>query len=131
MTRKLSDLVKDERNIVEEHLESASVRLGLDSYESHGSNTNILKDAIGICHNCKYFSFCRTEFGNINAICERFECRLNGQNRIVECSLHSPRNVMTLNEMYSMAYLIETKDEKVEGFLSTNPKLQKKWRKKV
>lgn len=127
MPRKLNDLDKDERRLIEDNLDSVSSHLGMDSFESYGTNEQkMMKDQVGMCANCKHLNFCKTEFGTVHAICNHFEFKLSGQNRIVECNCHSPKNVMSLTEMYSMAYLIEPDEVKTEGFISTNPKLMKK-----
>lgn len=127
MSRKLSEFEGSEKKDIESELESKSTEIGLDPWESHGTKDNsILKNQIGICHNCKYLLYCRTEFGNVFAKCSELEFKLSGQNRIEECNIHTPRNVMTLNEMYNIAYIIETSDEKVKGFITTSKKYMKK-----
>lgn len=126
MSKKLSDLDKDEKRNVEEQLESVSASMGMDVWESYSLNGSvILQDLIGICYNCKNLNYCKTEFNSVYAVCTIFETRLSGQNRINECNVHSRKGDMTLNEMYSIAYLIEPSEEKVEGFISNNPKLRK------
>jgi hypothetical protein len=118
MTRKLSDLDKTERRAIEENLDTISASLGMDSYDSYSnSGDSSLKDSIGICFNCKNLNYCRTEFDAVFARCERFEFKLSGQNRIVECNSHSPKGVMSLSEMYSIAYLIDPSEKKIKGFL--------------
>jgi len=67
---KLSELEKTERRSIEETLDSASVNLGMDSWESQGTGRkNALKDLIGMCYDCKNLCYCRTEFGSVNAYC--------------------------------------------------------------
>lgn len=119
MTRRLSDLEKSERRTIEENLDTLSASLGMDSYDSHSNRGDInhLKELIGICFNCKNLNYCRTEFDAVFARCERFEFKLNGQNRIVECNSHSPRGVMSLAEMYAIAYLIDPSEKQIKGFL--------------
>lgn len=125
MSKKISDFEVDEKRDIQEELEGIASSMGMDAWESWGSNSNkILKDMIGICHNCKRLNYCKTEFGNVYAFCNAFEIKLNGQNRMIECNLHAPKGTMTLNEMYAMAYLIEPGEEKIEGFISRNPKLK-------
>ena len=67
-----------------------------------------------------------TEFGKVFAKCAHFEFKLTGQNRITNCNCHSPKYVLSLTEMFSIAYLIEPDEVKTEGFISNNPKLMKK-----
>jgi hypothetical protein len=130
MSQKLSDLAKEERKIIEEHLEGISSSLGMDVWESYSANGMTgLKELVGMCHNCKNLNYCKTEFNTVHAICSAFEFKLTGQNRITECNLHSPKGVLTLNEMYAMAYLIDPDgNKKVEGFIPD--KLRKENQKK-
>lgn len=118
MSEKISDLKDGERRNIQEQVESASASMGMNSWESYGSSPEQkkMKELIGMCCDCKSLNYCATEFGNILAICESFNIRLNGQNRIVECNLHSPKNVLSLNEMYAMATLIDPEEEKKVGF---------------
>lgn len=127
MSKKLADLEKTEKRNIEEQLESISSSMGMDVWEVYTQNGSvILQDLIGICYNCKNLNYCKTEFNSVHAVCTTFETKLSGQNRIVECNVHAPRGVMTLNDMYAIAYLIDPAEEKVEGFISNNPRLKKK-----
>lgn len=120
MALKFSELDNDEKSSIENELYSRSQALGMDSYESYGNDVQTgLKALLGMCATCKNLSYCKTEYGNVHAICGQFDCKLSGKNRIVECNLHSPKGVLSLNEMYSIAYLIDPdKDKKIEGFIS-------------
>jgi hypothetical protein len=127
MSKKFSELDKDTKSDIGDELEAKSASMGMDAWDSHGTNDqNLLKDLIGMCYNCKSLNYCKTEFGNVHAICPEFKFKLNGQNRITECNLHSPKNCLSLTEMYAMAYLIEPNEEKVDGFITTNEKYMKK-----
>ena len=120
MGQKISTLKDNERNAIENEIESKSSAMGMNSYITYGSTTpeqKKLKELIGMCHDCNNLSYCATEFGNVLAVCAAFQCRLHGQNRIVECNLHEPKNALTLNEMYNMAILIDIGiDDKDIGF---------------
>lgn len=118
MAQKFSNVDKDERHAIEEELTSKSQALGMDSYESYGTKTQTgLRDFLGMCADCKNLNYCKTEFGTVHAICAMFDFKLSGKNRIVECSLHAPKNVLSLNEMYSIAYLIDVDEgKKMKGF---------------
>lgn len=119
MAEKFSNIDKEERRSIENELESKSQALGMDSFESYGTEAQTgLKALLGMCANCKNLNYCKTEFGNVHAVCAMFDFKLSGKNRITECNLHSPKNVLTLTEMYSIAYLIDpNKDKKVKGFV--------------
>lgn len=117
MTKKFSDLENDEKRNMEDQLETIASSLGMESWNAHGNGKkSYLEEAIGICYNCRNLLYCRTEFGNVFAKCEEYDIRLNGQNRIVECNSHSPIHTMTLQEMYSIAYLIDLDEKKIKGF---------------
>lgn len=116
---KLSELDNNEKRKLEEQISTkASELLGTDDWESPCSNHRVLEEQIGLCADCKNLSYCRTEFGSVLAKCEAFEIRLNGQNRIKECNNHQKRGQLTLNEMYSIATLIDPAENKVKGFIS-------------
>lgn len=120
MSKKLADLDKKEKHSIKEELDGVSSSMGMESWESYSNmGKSALKDVIGMCFNCKNLNYCKTEFLNVHAVCTEFDFRLNGQNRIIECNAHSPRGVLSLNEMYSMAYIIESnEDKKIAGFIS-------------
>lgn len=119
MAQKFSTVEQDERRAIENELESKSQALGMDSYESYGTDAQTgLKVLVGMCANCKNLNYCKTEFGTVHAICTMFEFKFSGKNRITECNLHSPKGVLTLQEMYSIAYLIDADtNKKVKGFI--------------
>lgn len=127
---KLSDLESGDRRNLEEELESKAAGMGLDCYDSYDSNTNqnYLKDAVGICYNCKQLHYCRAEFAGhdkVFAKCSLFDMRLSGQNRITECNCHNARKILSLTEMYAIATLIEVDKQEIKGFVSHDPKLRK------
>ncbi len=126
---KLKDLEKDERRNMEEELQAKSTSMGIDAWDAAQGNTDesFLKDHVGMCYDCKSLHYCRAEYAGhdrVFAQCSMFTIRLSGQHRITECNCHSPKKLLSLEEMYSMATLIEVEDkEKVKGFISTNPRL--------
>lgn len=129
---KISELESSDREAIEDELESKATELGLDTYDSYSKKgeMKVLSDMIGICASCKSLSYCSTEFGNVFATCGHFEMRLSGQNRITECNCHNQRGVLSLNEMQSIATLIDPdKEPSIKGFISHDPKLRK--RKKI
>ena len=132
---KLSDLEQSDRNKIEEELTAKSTSLGLDTWDvlDDNSDSQFLKEAVGMCHNCKNLHYCRSEFAGhdrVFAKCNLFEMRLSGQHRMTECNCYSPRKLLSLEEMYAMATLIDADDkEKVKGFISTDPKLMHRTKK--
>lgn len=119
MAQKLADVDKEQRIAIEDELVSKSQVLGMDSYESYGTDAQTgLKALLGMCATCKNLNYCKTEFGNVHAVCAMFDFKLSGKNRITECNLHNPKNVLSLQEMYSIAYLIDADtNKKVKGFV--------------
>lgn len=128
---KLNDLESGVRNKIEEELTAKSSAMGIDSYDTLNDNADygFLKDAVGMCHNCKNLHYCRSEFAGhdrVFAKCDLFDMRLSGQHRVTECNCYAPRKILSLEEMYAMATLIDADNDKVKGFISTDPKLLKK-----
>lgn len=122
MATKFSTIDKEERTAIENELDSKSQALGMDAYESYGSDAQTgLKAMVGMCHNCKQLNYCRTEFGMVHAICTMFDFKFSGKNRITECNLHTPKNVLSLTEMYAIAWIIDGDTNKsVKGFVGRN-----------
>ena len=125
---KLKDLETEERNDLENELEAQSIRLGMDSYDSPTDTITKLKDLIGVCSDCKYLDYARMEFGDVYASCDIFNKRLSGQNRVVECNKYSKRGQMSLQEMYTIAHLIDVDKGRpfVKGFITDDPKFRSK-----
>lgn len=117
--KKIVDLGKKEREDLREFLDSRSSELGLDSYVSgdSGGRRNFLEEKIGICHKCKNLMYARGEFITLIATCTRFETKLNGKDKIVECSEFSERGKLSLEQMTDMAYLIESNKKEIKGFI--------------
>lgn len=127
MSQKLSDIDTEERKSIENEIYSKSQALGMDAYESYGKDSQTgLKALLGMCAGCKNLNYCKTEFGNVHAICGMFDFKLSGKNRIEECNLYAPKNVLSLNEMYSIAWLIDGDTNKeVKGFVGDRSKRKK------
>lgn len=129
---KLKDLEANERNAIEDELQAKSTSMGIDSWDAHQGNTDesFLKEYLGMCWDCKSLNYCRAEYAGhdrVFAKCNMLEIRLSGNHRITECNCHSPKKLLSLEEMYAMATLIESDDRgKVKGFISTDPKLLSK-----
>ena len=126
--RKFSELEEDERHRLEDELDSKAEVLGLNTYNSYESRSsfNSLEQTIGICSNCKNLQYCRTEFNNVFARCSEFEIKLNGQNKVTECTFHNAKGTLSLSDMENIAILIDPSESKIKGFISNDPKLRKK-----
>ena len=121
---KLKDLSSEDRRDVEEVLEVKATELGMDSYDAYlgGSDYKLLHDIIGMCASCKSLQYCKTEFNKVFAKCGHYEITLSGNNRIVDCNSHNPRGVLSLEEMYALATLIDLDDHKIKGFVPNQKK---------
>ncbi len=113
---KLINFKREDRSNIEREIETNATMLGLGDYDPISSNEGLLKDQIGICYNCLNLNYCRSEFGTVLAYCNTFEIKLSGQNRIIECNCHSPRGCMSLQDMFSIAVLIDI-DKKEVGLI--------------
>lgn len=112
---KFSDLESDEKDSIKDQLESKATGLGLDLWNS-ANGGSLLNNQIGLCSNCKSLEFCKTEFDNIHARCAAYEFKLSGQNKIVECNMHSAKGSLSLDDMYDIAIIIDPPKRK-SGFI--------------
>lgn len=128
---KLSDLESKERNNIEEELNAKATSMGMDAWDASQGNTDesFLKSSVGMCWDCKSLYYCRAEYAGhdrVFAQCSLFTIRLSGNHRITECNCHAAKSILSLEEMYAMATLIESTDKRTKGFISTDPKLMSK-----
>jgi hypothetical protein len=67
-----------------------------------------IDDIYGLCASCTSFFYCRREFGEALAMCERNEVpvRLSAKSRMVECSNHTKRSMLSLAQMMDIAWKI-------------------------
>lgn len=112
---KFLNLGEKEKENIENELESKAIRLGL-KFWSNDRHGDLLKDKIGLCSNCKDFTYCKTEFGNIYAKCSTFDIRMSGQNKITECNMFDQKGTLTLSDMYNIAIVIDI-PKRTPGFL--------------
>jgi len=126
--RKFNELEEDELHKLEDELDSIATGLGLNTYNTYESRNNFdsLEQAIGICSNCKNLQYCKSEFGSIFARCSEFQIKLNGKNKIIECTFHDAKGVLSLSDMQNIAILIDPSESEIKGFISNDPKLRKK-----
>ena len=120
---KYADLDGDEKDKIGDLLEVRSIELGLDKWESPSTRIGGLKDMIGICSNCQSMRYCKTEFGNVRAICWEFKINLHGQDKVIECNEHTARGSMSLRDMETIATIIDVDKSEIKGFISRDPKL--------
>ena len=110
--KKLTDLESKELNQERDKIETSGESLGIDTYEA-GKGRVISRDTdiYGLCKDCRYFKYVRYEFIGQRALCDRFDTRLSGSQRIVECNEFDERGKMSLQQMmdiaYDLSYLVE------------------------
>jgi hypothetical protein len=112
---KYTDLQDTEKRKIVTTLESASARLGRDTYSNEPGHIDG-HNPLGICKNCKNLGMMKTEFNNIYARCRSFDVVLTGKDRISTCTDFDRKGELTLDEMREIAYLIEAKKPKITGF---------------
>jgi hypothetical protein len=119
--KKISELGKKEKQNMEDFLETKATEIGLSMYSSGGEEiSRSLENEIGICCKCKHLRYAKGEFITVLAVCSSFDIRLNGRDRIVECTDYSERGRLSLQEMYAMAYLIDIDKKEIKGFGTAN-----------
>jgi hypothetical protein len=115
--KKISELGKKEKQNMEDFLETKATEIGLSMYSAGGEEiSRSLENEIGICCKCKNLRYAKGEFTTVLAMCSSFDIRLNGRDRIAECTDYSERGRLTLQEMYAMAYLIDMDKKEIKGF---------------
>lgn len=119
--RKISDLDDKERRSEQSRIEAIAVETcapeSYDKFSTHANGGN--NDEFGICATCDNLDMLKTEFNFKRARCMHWECVVDPHTtgRITECTAHSPKGVMTLNEMYALATFIDPDEKKiVKGF---------------
>lgn len=114
---KFSELDKEEKRKLTDEVEAKAQSMGLgDGWEHPQRDERMgLKDILGLCANCVHLEYARTEYGNIRAFCSRMEFRISGKQKIVECTRHSPKGEMTLQDAWSMAWILTGNKNKI-GF---------------
>ncbi len=123
---KYIELNESDQEDLSDTLEVKAIQLGLDKWESKTGSGGVLDELIGICSNCSYMRYCKSEFGNVIALCTMFKIEIHGRERIVECNEHSARGTMNLRDMELIATLIDSDKSEIKGFISRDPKLRKK-----
>lgn len=111
MAEKLNTMEKTDRDAIHE-----SYRSQADKIEEQGDQpSGSLRDALGICSDCKYCAVTEFEFKGAWVICNYHERSLNMKDRIVKCNSYTKRGQMALSDMFDLAWIIENNKNKV-GF---------------
>ena len=116
---KISELEGDQKSKTTDDIDAAGELLGLDSWSSYNrsNSQSWLDEFVGICSTCKRLSWSRKEFGGIIAVCNSFETKLSGKERMVECNEHERIGTLSLSGMWEIATLIDT-PRRQAGFTS-------------
>ena len=109
-------LSKKEKERILSEIRVKSSILGLEDYEY--SNKLNIDDNYGICSSCKNFSIKRSKYSVKKASCfaDR-RIKLTSDDPILECSDHDKRGSMTLEQMWSLATLIDEDPKGKIGFV--------------
>ena len=112
MAKKLIEMDKSDRSTIQETYTTQANKM-----EEQGDQPSAsLRDALGICHNCKYCAVTEFEFKGAWVVCNYHERHLNLHDRIVRCNSYEKRGQMRLLDMYDLAWIIENDKRKV-GFI--------------
>lgn len=115
--KKFNDLEKKDRDNLREVIDISASLAGQESWNTKTPHVKYsdLKSRLGICHDCIHLAYCRTEFGTIYAKCTELEIIFNANDRMTECNVYSRRGQMSLDDMLSLATIIEIKKREI-GF---------------
>jgi len=117
--KKISEYKREEKQAIMDKVDAFASPIS-DPYFNEfreGTDKREVMDLFGMCGNCGYLEYCRTEFGKFHAGCSNFDITLKGGERIVDCTGFSKRGLMTLNDMKEIAYIIEVEKKKKAGLL--------------
>ena len=69
----------------------------------------------GLCSSCVHYEFAESAFSIVFSYCKNFDIRIKKIEPILECTSYKDRNIMSLDEMKDIAYLIDNTEKKI-GF---------------
>ena len=69
----------------------------------------------GLCNSCTYFEFAESEFNIIFSYCKCFDIKIKKVDPVLECTSYNDKNIMSLDDMKDIAYLIDNTEKKI-GF---------------
>lgn len=111
--RKLSDLTEKEQQDIQQVTEFEGNKL----VGYYANSTTIGKTTkFGLCKDCVNLDAVFFEFGKSIAVCNRFKFRLNENDKVVDCMSYYARNVMMLDEMNTLATIIDLNKKDKIGF---------------
>ena len=117
MGKKFSDLEDKEKEKIRDQVNSHAKVFGADDYEDMSLP---LQDAdrYGECKNCYNFQYVRTEFRFVFARCSETKMVLSGKDRVVECTMFTSKNSMSLRDMENIAWLVDPTGRQGVGFVN-------------
>ena len=114
---KLSELEEKDQEAVNDTLSSAAAQIGGDMWDAPCQARTV---GYGLCSKCAHFKFAATEFDVRFAYCSQEYHKpmaLSTREPIRECSQYDERGRLNLNEMASIATLIDPENVKEQiGF---------------
>jgi len=94
-------------------------RLGFSSWGEDKVKPAFDKSVLGICFDCQKLQCYKTTWGNMGAKCYDFEIRINPQDPIEDCTNYYKDKQLSLDQLASMAIIINTNGSKKEiGFIT-------------
>ena len=119
MSKKLSDLDKDQRVSISADVDSGAALMGVECIYSDSPGSLYLQE-FGLCSDCKNIRYATSLYRIRKAYCYSFSEQghtmyLTPDDPITECTQHDPRGVMDIHDMKQIAWLIEDSDKEI-GF---------------
>jgi hypothetical protein len=109
------DKEQKKRTDILDKIEDTSGSLGLgDRWAANGRIRNDTK--YGICGSCKHSRATKTKYTTKMWRCEELNFKLSTEDPITDCSSYDKVGSMTLQQMVSIAYIIESDKSKKVGF---------------
>lgn len=109
------DKEKKKRTDILDTIEDTSGSLGLGD-RWFTSNRIKNENKYGICGSCKHSRITKTKYTTKMWRCEELNFKLSTEDPIVDCSSYDKVGSMTLQQMVSIAYIIESNTSKKVGF---------------
>jgi hypothetical protein len=122
MVTKFTELEEDAQDEIMDDLSNKSRMIGFNSWDAISDVNKIkhLEETYGLCASCKFFRYCRQEYGGVTANkiahCAKFDKNNKGIAPVVQCNEFDDRNGVSLQDMKPMAYILDMGSGKEMGF---------------
>jgi hypothetical protein len=112
---KVSEYGPDQKQQIYDEIESKANQLGQDIWKAGGNSVSI-PNRFGICSSCKHLQYSRTSIRTVILRCPQFKKNLREDDPIEECTEHSAKLQLSLEQMWAIATLIDPPKKKA-GFI--------------